>query len=137
MFISIFIRLKIHRFDCSSISKECHQQPNPLGKRLLYSSAMFQEIQNVMQGKRPIRFISDVLLDSTEEEIQQEIYEVLHSTGPKLIAPKDFKIIDVNYIIGRVFNREEGSELSGCTIKQMVGTGAIYVWFLKHYCLIA
>ena len=48
-------------------------------------------------------FISDVLLDSTEEEIQQEIYTVLHYTGQKLIAPKDFKIIDVNYIIGHVF----------------------------------
>ena len=82
-------------------------------------------------------FISNVLLDSTEDEIQQEIYEVLHNTGPKLIAPKDFKIIDVNHIIGRVFNKEEGSKLSRCTIKQMVGTGAIYVRLLKHHCLIA
>ena len=82
-------------------------------------------------------FISDVLLDSTEEEIQQEIYEVLHNTGPKLIAPKGFKITDVNHIIGRVFNTEEGSKLSGCTIKQMVRTGAIYVRLLKHHCLIA
>lgn len=77
-------------------------------------------------------FISDVLLDSTEDEIQQEIYEVLHNTGPKLIAPKY-----VNHIIGCVFNKEEGSKLSGCTIKQMVGTGAIYVRLLKHHCLIA
>ena len=77
-------------------------------------------------------FISNVLLDSTEDEIQQEIYEVLHNTGPKLIAPKD-----VNHIISRVFNKEEGSKLSGCTIKQMVGTGAIYVRLLKHHCLIA
>ena len=43
-------------------------------------------------------FNSDVLLDSTEEEIQQENYEVLHNAGPKLIAPKDLKIIEVNYI---------------------------------------
>ena len=37
-------------------------------------------------------FISDILLDSTEE-VRQEIYEVLHSTGLKSIGPKDFEFI--------------------------------------------
>ena len=65
-------------------------------------------------------FISDVLLDSTEEEVRQEIYEVLHSTGLKSIGPKDFEFIDVNGKTGwRV-------------IKQVAGTGAINVRLLRH-----
>ena len=77
-------------------------------------------------------FISDVLLDSTEEEVRQEIYKVLHSAGLKSIGPKDFEFIDVNGKTGCILNRKEGSEFSGCAIKQVAGTGAIYVRLLRH-----
>ena len=77
-------------------------------------------------------FISDVLLDSTEGQVRQEIYEVLHSAGLKSIGPNDFEFIDVNGKTGCVLNRKEGSEFSGRAIKQVAGTGAIYVRLLRH-----
>ena len=73
-----------------------------------------KEIDTVTRG-----FISDILLDSTEE-VRQEIYEVLHSAGLKSIGPKDFEFIDVN------------SKTGWRVIKQVAGTGAIYVRLLRH-----
>ena len=77
-------------------------------------------------------FISDVFLDSTEGEMRQEIYEVILNAGLRSIGPKDFEFVDVNGKTGCVLSRKEGSEFSGRAIKQVAGTGAIYVRLLKH-----
>ena len=77
-------------------------------------------------------FISEVLLDSFEEEMRQEIFEVSCNAGLKSIGPKDFEFIDVNGKTGYVLGKKEGCKFIGHVIKQVAGTGAIYVRLLKH-----
>ena len=71
-------------------------------------------------------------LDYIESEIRQEIYEVLCNAGLKTLSNKDFEFIDVNGKTGCVLNKKEGSEFNGRIIKQVAGTGAVYIRLLKQ-----
>ena len=76
-------------------------------------------------------------MEYTESEIRQEIHEVLCNAGLKTLAKKDFEFIDVNGKTGCVLNKKEGSEFNGRIIKQVAGTGAVYIRLLKQpiHCL--
>ena len=121
-------------------------------KKTRSSAAMFQKklyVFKYMGSKAPNNFtrsdkdivtrglLPQIPVSATEDEVRGEICQVLHScTIPILgeIGPTDFNFINLAGKQASVPSCKEGFEWNGRAVKELAGSGAVYIRLTKNPC---
>ena len=141
---SVQIERKPKRKSKLRISEELHGMP----KRRL-STAVFQKkiiVFNYMGASSPKGFsrcdkniclaglLPAISLEASEETVRKEICEVIHScSSPNLsnIGPEDFEFVAMNGKHGAIPQCKKGFKWNGRAVKELAGSGSVYVRLKK------